>query len=45
MSAPKFADHIDVPLNAVTEILNEELSVSALMAIRFGHAFGTTPQF
>ena len=45
MSARKFAEHIGVPPNAVTEILNRERSVSALMAIRFGHAFGTTPQF
>jgi antitoxin HigA-1 len=45
MSARKFAEHIGVPPNAVTEILNGERSVSALMAIRFGKAFGTTPQY
>jgi addiction module HigA family antidote len=45
MSARKFASHIGVPPNAVTEILNGDRSVSALMAIRFGHAFGTTPEF
>lgn len=45
MSARKFASHIGVPPNAVTEILNGERAVSALMAIRLGHAFGTTPQF
>ena len=45
MSARKFAEHIGVPPNAVTGILNGERSVSALMAIRFGKAFGTTAQF
>jgi antitoxin HigA-1 len=45
MSARKFAEHIGVPPNAVTEILNGERSVTAQMAIRFGRAFGTTPQF
>jgi addiction module HigA family antidote len=45
MSARKFAEHIGVPPNAVTGILNGERSVSALMAIRLGKAFGTTAQF
>jgi addiction module HigA family antidote len=45
MSARKFAGHIGVPPNAVTAILNGERSVTAQMAIRFGRAFGTTPQF
>ncbi len=45
MSARKFAAHIGVPPNAVTEILNGERSVTALMAIRLGKAFGTTAQF
>jgi addiction module HigA family antidote len=45
LSARKFADHIGVPPNAVTEILNGDRSVTALMAIRLGKAFGTTPQF
>ena len=45
MSARKFAKHIGVPPNAVTEILNGERSVTAQMAIRLGHAFGTTAQF
>jgi addiction module HigA family antidote len=34
-----------VPHNAVTGIMNGERSVSAQMAIRFGQAFGTTPQY
>ena len=45
VSAWKFADHIHVPLNAVTGIMNGERSISAHMAIRLGQAFGTTPQY
>jgi antitoxin HigA-1 len=41
MSARKFAEHIGVPPNAVTAILNGERGVSAAMALRFGKAFGT----
>lgn len=42
-SAPKFAEHMQVPHNAVTGIMNGERSISAQMAIRLGQAFGTTP--
>lgn len=45
LSARKFAEHIQVPHNAVTGIMNGERSVSAQMAIRLGQAFGTTPQY
>jgi len=45
LSARKFAEHIGVPHNAVTEILKGERSVSAQMAIRLGQAFSTTPQY
>jgi addiction module HigA family antidote len=45
MSARKFAEHIGVPPNAVTEILNGDRSVTAQMAIRLGKAFGTTAQY
>jgi len=45
LSARKFAEHIHVPHNAVTGIMNGERSVSAAMAIRLGQAFGTTPQY
>jgi addiction module HigA family antidote len=45
LSARKFAGHIHVPHNAVTEIMNGERSISAQMAIRLGQAFGTTPQY
>ena len=44
-SARKFSEHIHVPHNAVTGIMNGERSISAQMAIRLGQAFGTTPQY
>lgn len=45
ISARKFAEHIRVPHNAVTQIINGERSVTAQMAIRLGLAFGTTAQY
>lgn len=45
MSARKFADHIRVPPNAVTAILNGERGVTAQMALRLGQAFGTGPGY
>lgn len=45
LSARKFAAHIGVPHNAITGIMNGERSVSAAMAIRLGHAFGTSAQY
>jgi addiction module HigA family antidote len=45
LSARKFAEHIHVPHNAVTGIMNGERSISAQMAIRLGQAFDTTPQY
>jgi addiction module HigA family antidote len=45
VSARKFAEHIHVPHNAVTGIMNGDRSVSAQMAIRLGQAFGTTPRY
>jgi antitoxin HigA-1 len=45
LSARKFAEHIYVPHNAVTEIMNGERSISAQMALRLGQAFNTTPQY
>jgi antitoxin HigA-1 len=45
ISARKFAEHILVPHNAVTSIMNGERSISAQMAIRLGQAFGTTSQY
>jgi addiction module HigA family antidote len=45
LSARKFAEHIHVPHNAVTGIINGERSITAQMAIRLGQAFGTTPHY
>ena len=45
LSARKFAEHIHVPHNAITGILNGGRSISAQMAIRLSQAFGTTPQY
>ncbi len=45
MSARKFAEHIRVPPNAVTAILNGARGVSAQMALRSGQAFGTGPGY
>lgn len=44
-SARRFAECIGVPTNRVTEILAERRSVTADAALRFGRAFGTTPEF
>lgn len=41
-SARKFAAHIAVPPNAVTEIMKGERGVTAEMALRLGRAFGTS---
>jgi antitoxin HigA-1 len=45
LSARRFADHIGVPANAITGILNGERGVSAQMALRLGKAFGTSEQY
>ena len=45
LSARKFGDHIHVPHNAITEIMNGQRSISARMALRLGQAFGTTAQY
>jgi addiction module HigA family antidote len=45
LSARKFAEHIRVPPNAVTAILNGERGVTAQMALRLGQAFGTGPGY
>jgi addiction module HigA family antidote len=39
LSARKFAAHIGVPPNAITEILNGDRGVTAEMALRLGAAF------
>ncbi len=45
VSARKFADHIHVPHNAITEIMNGKRAVTAQMAHRLARAFETTPQY
>jgi len=45
LSARRFAEHIGVPPNAVTEILRGERRVTAPMALRIGKAFGTDPRY
>lgn len=45
LSARKFADHIGVPPNAVTGLLNGDRGVSAQMALRLGRAFGTDARY
>jgi antitoxin HigA-1 len=45
LSARKFAAHIGVPPNAVTEILNGTRGVSAEMALRLSRAFDTSEQY
>jgi antitoxin HigA-1 len=45
MSAGTPARDLDVPPNRITQILNEDRSVTAETAIRLARYFGTTPQF
>jgi antitoxin HigA-1 len=44
-SATKFAAHIGVPTNAITMIINGERGISAEMALRLGHVFGTGERY
>lgn len=44
-SARRFAEHIGVPSNAVSEILNGKRRVTAQMALRLGRAFTTGPDY
>jgi addiction module HigA family antidote len=45
LSARRFAEHLGVPPNAVTEILKGERRVTALMALRLAKAFDTDPRY
>lgn len=45
LSARKFAAHIDVPPNAITEIMNGDRGISAEMALRLARAFGTSEYY
>jgi addiction module HigA family antidote len=42
MSARKFARHIGVAPNSVTDLINGDKRISAEMALRLAKAFGTT---
>ena len=44
MSAAKFAAHLGVPTNAISEIIAGRQSVSPRMALFIGKAFGTGPE-
>ena len=41
----EFARQIDVPPNRVSQIISGKRSVTGDSALRFGHWFGTDPQF
>jgi antitoxin HigA-1 len=45
LSARKFAEHLGVPPNAITGILNGDRGISAEMAIRLGRVFATSEQY
>jgi antitoxin HigA-1 len=44
-SARKFAAHIKVAPNAITEIMNGDRGISAEMALRLARAFRTSTQY
>jgi len=45
ITATEFARQIDVPANRVSQILSGKRSITGDTALRFGHWFGTHPQF
>ena len=45
ITATAFARQIDVPANRVSQILAGKRSITGDTALRFGHWFGTDPQF
>jgi len=45
ITATEFARQIDVPANRVSQILAGKRSITGDTALRFGHWFGTDPQF
>jgi antitoxin HigA-1 len=45
MSASTLATHLALPLDELTAVLRGERSVSAELALRLGHFFGTSAQF
>ncbi len=45
ISAAALARQLQVPTNRVTEILKGRRSITGDTALRFGHFFGTSPEF
>lgn len=45
LSANKFASMLHVPTNRITQILNEQRSISANTALRLAIFFGTSAEF
>lgn len=45
MSAAELARKIDVPTNRVTQIIKGSRAITGDTALRFGHFFGTSPEF
>ncbi|MEL7464872.1 MAG: HigA family addiction module antitoxin [Pseudomonadota bacterium] len=45
VSPTEFARQIDVPANRVSQIISGKRAVTGDTALRFGHWFGTDPQF
>ena len=45
ISAAELARQIDVPVNRITGIINGQRGITADTALRFGHWFGTSPEF
>jgi addiction module HigA family antidote len=45
VSPTEFARQIDVPPNRISQILSGKRSITGDTALRFGHWFGTEPQF
>lgn len=45
VSPTEFARQIDVPPNRVSQIISGKRAVTGDTALRFGHWFGTDPQF
>jgi addiction module HigA family antidote len=45
MPAAELARQIDVPVNRITGIINGQRAITADMALRLGHWFGTSPEF
>lgn len=45
VTATEFARQIDVPRNRISQIIAGKRSITGDTALRFGHWFGTDPQF